>query len=169
MLGIIYCIERQRKSKSVGEAMVRLSDLIEQFIKQMMAEADGILELQRNELAQKFNCVPSQINYVISTRFSTSEGYYVESRRGGGGCIKIKRMNLTKNQYVMHIINAIGARISQQSAEVLIANLGDHDILSPREENLIRAAVSDKVINVPASEREALRAHVLKNMLINLV
>ncbi len=70
---------------------MRVSDLIEEFIKDLFDENEYI-EIQRNDLAQQFNCVPSQINYVISTRFKPSQGYYVESKRGGGGCIKIKRL-----------------------------------------------------------------------------
>ena len=82
---------------------MRVSDIIEEFIKELFDEDDEI-EIQRNDLAQKFNCVPSQINYVISTRFKPSQGYYVESTRGGGGHITIKKVNNTKSDYLMHII-----------------------------------------------------------------
>ena len=71
---------------------MRMSDMIEDFIKDLFEE-DDLVEIQRNDLAQKFNCVPSQINYVIATRFKPSQGYYVESKRGGGGSIKIKKVN----------------------------------------------------------------------------
>ena len=74
---------------------MRISDIIEDFIKELFEEEEQI-EIQRNDLAQKFNCVPSQINYVISTRFKPSQGYYVESRRGGGGHILIKKVNTDK-------------------------------------------------------------------------
>ena len=79
---------------------MRLSDLIEKYIKDLMNDNDEYTEFGRNELAQYFNCVPSQINYVIATRFSPERGYYVESRRGGGGNIKIKRINVRKDKYV---------------------------------------------------------------------
>ena len=85
---------------------MRISDIIEDFIKEMFDETDFI-EIQRNDLAQQFNCVPSQINYVISTRFKPSQGYYVESKRGGGGHITIKRINTTKSNALMHIISSI--------------------------------------------------------------
>ena len=76
--------------------MARMSDIIEEFIKQLINETDGVIEIQRNELPSYFKCVPSQINYVIDTRFTTERGYYVESRRGGGGHIRIKRVNVDR-------------------------------------------------------------------------
>ena len=86
---------------------MRMSDIIEEFIKELFNDNEKI-EIQRNELAEHFNCVPSQINYVISTRFKPSQGYYVESKRGGGGHITIKKLNSKKEDYIMHIINNIG-------------------------------------------------------------
>ena len=106
--------------------MASLSDIIETFIKQMISDTNGAIEIQRNELANQFNCVPSQINYVISTRFTTDRGYYVESRRGGGGHVRIKRINITRpGNYLMHIVSSMGTSISQQSAEVFINNFID--------------------------------------------
>ncbi len=83
---------------------MRMSDVIEDFIKDLFDEDDSdLIEIQRNELAQHFNCVPSQINYVISTRFKPSQGYYVESKRGGGGNIKIKKITQIQNQTILCI------------------------------------------------------------------
>lgn len=90
---------------------MRMSDVIEDFIKQMFEDED-IIEIQRNDLAQHFNCVPSQINYVIATRFKPSQGYYVESRRGGGGHIKIEKVNVTKSNYLMHVVNSMENKIT---------------------------------------------------------
>jgi len=151
--------------------MARLSDIIEDFIKKLMEEMDGVIEIQRNELANYFNCVPSQINYVIDTRFTSERGYYVESRRGGGGHIKIKRVNFsTPSSYLMHIINSMGDDITQQSAEVFVKNFVDYDIISKRDSLLIKAATSDKVLSiVPLNVRNSLRAGILKNMLISLI
>ena len=98
---------KQAKRTNKGSDEMRISDLIEDFIKDMLKTEDE-LEIQRNELAEQFNCVPSQINYVISTRFKPSQGYYVESRRGGGGHITIKKINITQSNYLMHIITSIG-------------------------------------------------------------
>ena len=82
---------------------MRISDVIENFIKEMLTEDNSAI-IQRNDLAEHFNCVPSQINYVISTRFTPMQGYYVESQRGGGGYIKINRISITQSDYLMHII-----------------------------------------------------------------
>lgn len=151
--------------------MARLSDLIEAFIKQMIDDTDGTIEIQRNELASRFNCVPSQINYVIDTRFTTERGYYVESRRGGGGYIKIRRVHVNRpGDYLMHIVTSMGDSISQQSAEVFINNFIDYDVISEREAMLMKAAVNDKTLsNVPVNLRDTLRASILKHMLLSLL
>ena len=152
--------------------MARLSDIIESFIKQIISDAKGVAEIQRNELANRFNCVPSQINYVISTRFTNDRGYYVESRRGGGGYIRISRVNVTVDDisvYLMHIIAAIGERIGQQDADAFIMNFVDYDLIKPREANVMRAAINDKILlRIAQPERDALRADILKNMLMCL-
>ena len=149
--------------------LARLSDIIESFIKQIISDAEGVAEIQRNELASRFNCVPSQINYVISTRFTNDRGYYVESRRGGGGFIRISRVNVSAGDisvYLMHIISAIGERIGQQDADAFIMNFVDYNLIKPREAGIMRAAVSDKILlSIPRPGRDALRADILKNML----
>lgn len=148
---------------------MRLSEVIEQYIKDMFSDDDDFVEFGRNELAQYFNCVPSQINYVISTRFNPEKGYYVESRRGGGGNIKIKRINVTKDKYVMHIIKSINHDLTQQDAELLIQDLLDYDVISEIEYKLLRVATSDKVLNLPKEYRDAVRTRVFKNMILNLI
>ncbi|NLV36421.1 MAG: CtsR family transcriptional regulator [Clostridiaceae bacterium] len=151
--------------------MARMSDIIEAFLKQMINDTNGAIEIQRNELANHFNCVPSQINYVIDTRFTTERGYYVESRRGGGGNITIKRVDITRpGNYLMHIITSMGDSISQQSAEVFINNFVDYDVVSEREGFILKAATSDKVIGgIQMPERDMIRAVMLKNMLTSLM
>lgn len=149
--------------------MARLSDVIEQFIIDMLSINDGRIELQRNEIAGKFNCVPSQINYVIDTRFTTEHGYYVESRRGGGGCIVIKRVSITKSDYLMHIINNIGNYLTQQSAHTFIKNFIDYGIISDKEAKIMKAATSDKVLPFEPNVRDLCRASIIKNMLITLI
>ena len=91
-----------------GDEIARLSDIIESFLKAMINDMDGYIEIQRNELANRFKCVPSQINYVISTRFTNEKGYYVESRRGGGGYITIRRLNTDSAGIISCIITSIG-------------------------------------------------------------
>ncbi|WDC85503.1 CtsR family transcriptional regulator [Caloramator sp. mosi_1] len=102
--------------------MARLSDIIEDFIKQMLETSEqNVLEIQRNELANIFNCAPSQINYVLTTRFTIDKGYYIESRRGGGGCIRITRVELDKNQYIKRVIKEnIMDSLTQSDAEAYI-------------------------------------------------
>jgi transcriptional regulator CtsR len=151
--------------------MARMSDIIEAFIKQLINDTDGSIEIQRNELANQFKCVPSQINYVIDTRFTTERGYYVESRRGGGGHIKIRRVNISRpGNYLMHIVSSMGDSISQQSAEVFINNFVDYEVISAREGLILKAATSDKVLGfISMPDRDMLRASMLKNMLMSLL
>ena len=147
---------------------MRMSDLIEEFIKDLLKEDDE-LEIQRNDLAQKFNCVPSQINYVISTRFKPSQGYYVESRRGGGGHITIKKISNTKSDYLMHIIENIGETLQNSEAEILISDFLTYNLVTNKEAKLLRVATSDNVLDVPKEYKDKLRANIFKNMLLNIV
>ena len=146
---------------------MRISDIIEEFIKDLFEEEEEI-EIQRNDLAEKFNCVPSQINYVIATRFKPSQGYYVESRRGGGGHITIRKVNNTKSDYLLHIINNIGNSISNSEAQILISDFLTYDLITLKEAKLLRVATSDNVLEIPKEYRDSLRASILKNMILNL-
>lgn len=148
---------------------MRMSDVIEQFIKDMLKDEDEFIEIQRNELAEHFNCVPSQINYVISTRFKPSQGYYVESKRGGGGHIKIKKVNITKSNYLMHIIANLGDTISSNEVDIFISNFLSYGIINETEARLLKVATSDNVLAIVKENREQLRANIFKNMLLNLV
>ena len=147
---------------------MRMSDVIENFIKDLFEEEDYI-EIQRNDLAEYFNCVPSQINYVISTRFKPSQGYYVESKRGGGGYIGIRKVNITKSNYLMHIISNIGNQITAQEVDIFISNFLSYEIIAKKEAKLLKVATSDNVLAVPQSIRDELRAKIFKNMILNLV
>ena len=147
---------------------MRISDVIENFLKDMLAE-DEFIEIQRNELAEHFNCVPSQINYVIATRFKPSQGYYVESRRGGGGHIKIEKVNVTKSNYLMHVINSMENKITSQEVDIFISNFLSEGIISKKEAKLLKVATSDNVLTVPQEIKDTLRAKIFKNMLVNLV
>ena len=142
--------------------------MIEDFIKDMFDDDDSI-EIQRNDLAEKFNCVPSQINYVIATRFKPTQGYYDESKRGGGGHITIKKVNITKSNYFMHIISSVGDKITAQDVDIFISNFLSYDMISKTEAKLLKVATSDNVIGAFAKDKDALRASIFKNMLLNLV
>lgn len=148
---------------------MRMSDMIEEFIKDLFSEDDSIIEIQRNDLAQQFNCVPSQINYVIATRFKPSQGYYVESRRGGGGNIKIRKINITKSNYFMHIINSIEDRLTNQEVDIFISNFLSYQMITETEAKLLKVATSDNVLKLPQPTRDEIRAKIFKNMLVNLI
>ena len=148
---------------------MRMSDMIEEFIKDLFNEEDSIIEIQRNELAEQFNCVPSQINYVIQTRFKPSQGYYVESRRCGGGHIKIRKIDITKSNYFMHIINNIDNYLTSQEADIFISNFLSYQMITETEAKLLKVATSDNVLKISQPTRDEIRARIFKNMLINLV
>ena len=145
-----------------------MSDIIANFINDILNETDeGEAIIQRNDLATRFNCVPSQINYVISTRFTPAYGYYVESQRGGGGYIKITKAKITKSDYLMHLITSLGDKVTQKEIEIFVKNIYENDIISMREAKLILSATNDKALNT--ENKDIIRASIFKNMLINLV
>ena len=147
---------------------MRITDVIEEFIKDLFDEDNESIEIQRNELAEHFNCVPSQINYVISTRFKPSQGYYVESRRGGGGHITIRKVNNSKENYILHIINNIGNELTANEVDILISDFLTYSIISKKEAKLLKVATSDNVLRLPKEVKDQLRARIFKNMLLNL-
>ena len=142
--------------------------MIESFIKDLF-EDDDYIEIQRNDLAEHFKCVPSQINYVIATRFKPSQGYYVESKRGGGGYISIRKVNITKSNYLMHIITSMGDTITSNEVDIFISNFLSYNIVTKTEAKLLKVATSDNVLIVPQEYKDKLRASIFKNMILNLV
>lgn len=147
-----------------------ISDIIEQFLQEQMQNDEGAIEIQRKTIAERFGCVPSQINYVIRTRFTNERGYAVESRRGGGGYLRIRRVMKPQNSnYMMHIINSIGNELNFSTATVFINNLVDNEKITPREGNLILSAIGDKVLPFPLPFRDQMRASIMKNMLISII
>ena len=148
---------------------MRMADVIEDFIKDLFDEDESdLIEIQRNELAQHFNCVPSQINYVISTRFKPSQGYYVESKRGGGGNIKIRKINNTKSDYIMHIINNVGKTITTNDIDILLSDFLTYNIITAQEAKLFKVATSDNVLKLDKDIKDDVRARIFKNMLLNI-
>ena len=147
---------------------MKLSDIIEAYIKDFIEDENSV-ELRRNELADKFNCVPSQINYVISTRFIPELGFYVESRRGGGGYIKISKSSLPRQDYINDIIEKIDNKMSQSVVDVYLKEFLRYNILDEKIANLIRVALSDKSLaKVNLADRDYIRADIFKNLIINL-
>lgn len=146
-----------------------ISDLIAGFINEILDTEDGFAELQRAQLASQFNCVPSQINYVISTRFSPEHGYIVESRRGGNGYIRIRRVRPDTRQLLMHTVNVIGDELDINSAVAFVSNLTEAGIIDREKQKLILSAVSESALRpVSPESRPMVRANILKHILINL-
>lgn len=145
-----------------------ISDLIANFLQDSLELAeDGVLEVQRNDLAQRFNCVPSQINYVMSTRFSPERGYIVESRRGGNGYIRITRVQVDRQTLLMHVINSLGDQVDLPSARAILSNLVHAGALDGNIGQMILTAVGDKALaQVPRILRDGVRADILKQVLI---
>lgn len=169
--GSIIYTKGQRKSKSKeAKNMAMLSDSIEQFIKSLLEGYDQMIELQRNELADYFSCAPSQINYVLATRFSPEKGYYIESRRGGGGYIRLIRISTDK----MEMINTLNEKylkedhISEKDALTMIGNMKELGLIDDKNRRMITSMISDKALKIPANIREKIRANMLKELLYSL-
>ena len=145
-----------------------ISDLIVSFLQDSLDTAEnGVLEVQRSDLAQRFNCVPSQINYVMSTRFSPERGYIVESRRGGNGYIRITRVRVDRETLLMHVINSLGGSVDLSSARAILSNLVQSGAMDRALGQTILTAVGDKALGqVPREKRDAVRADILKQVLI---
>ena len=148
--------------------MAQLSDSIEQFIKELMCE-EAHIELRRNELAQHFGCAPSQINYVLATRFSVDHGYIIESRRGGGGYVRIVRMQEREEGNLLEaLLRRVGNSVDEDTANAIITHLMDLKLITGNESALMRAAVSRNALALPISAKDVLRAAVLRNMLVQV-
>ncbi len=146
---------------------MRISDTIAQAILEMMKLSGGTAEIQRNEFAGQIGCVPSQINYVLTSRFTPENGYIIESRRGGGGYIRVTRINLSSSEMQMHLINCIGDEVDDKSARAMIENLSHRNIFSIETANLIVVATSEQALrNIPTEYRNKARAQILKQMLL---
>ena len=148
--------------------MAQLSDTIEQFILSMM-EGDMQIDLRRNELAQHFGCAPSQINYVLATRFSVDHGYLIESQRGGGGFVRIVRIQKRADGDLLNILlERVGNSISEEEAAGVITQLRTAGLVTANEAKLLRAGVGRNALALPVSAKDVLRASVLREMLVQV-
>ena len=147
------------------------SDLIAEFILNAIdSSGEGVAELRRSALAERFSCVPSQISYVVATRFSPERGFAVESRRGGGGYIRIARVRSTPRELVMHTVNSVGGSLDAQTAAAFAANIREAGLADRDTVRLLLAAVSDRALRgVPPASRDAVRADIFKQMLVTLI
>lgn len=146
------------------------SDMIASFIMDIMENAGGIAELQRSNVAERFSCVPSQINYVISTRFSPEHGYIVESRRGGGGYIRITRVQASPQRLIMHTVNAVGDSLDLRTAAAFVSNMLGSDTFDEKTAALILTAISDQALRpISPEHRDIVRASIFKQMLVSTI
>ena len=143
---------------------MKLSDAIADMILNMFDDNTSTIQIQRNDLAQQLGCVPSQINYVITSRFTPEQGYRIESRRGGGGYIMITRA-ATKENALMSLVNSIGNSIDEKSAKANIYNLHYQGLLSDKAGRIMMSVVSDNNFKGVETEiKNQIRASLLKQM-----
>lgn len=149
---------------------MNVTDLITDTLLQLLEEQDGIIRIQRNDLANQLGCVPSQINYVITSRFRKEQGYIVESRRGGGGFIKIIKVKQKGSEIILHIINSIGDTVDEATARILINTLFLDERVTETEAKIMFAVIADDNFKgMNDRDKQIIRARLLKSMLINLI
>ena len=147
-----------------------LSEQIARLIEEMIEEGEGRTDLKRNDFAQKIGCVPSQVSYVISSRFTPERGYITESRRGGGGYIRIIRAPMTKSNYLMHFFHAIGKSLGEDEARAYIRNLLENEVITKREAAIITTAVSASALDkLSAESANIIRADIMRHILMTLM
>lgn len=148
--------------------MPTLSDSIERYLKGRLSRAvEGVIEIRRSEVAEQFDCVPSQINYVLETRFTPQRGYYVESRRGGGGYIRIMRLYVRRSPVTWDsVCEEIGDRACAERAEAIINRLAEMGRINARQATLIRGALRDETAGVEPPWDEVIRAKLLRSLLL---
>lgn len=150
--------------------MSSMSNIIEAYLKKILqAKGENIIEIKRSEIADRFQCVPSQINYVINTRFTAEKGYVVESKRGGGGYIRIIRMQYQDEaQLIKEVIDLVGHTLTEQSATAIIERMIEEELITKREANLILSAIDRDTLRVPLPTRDELRARIFIAMITTL-
>lgn len=147
--------------------MANISDTIEKFI--LQAISGDSLNISRNELADFFNVSPSQINYVLSTRFTYARGFITESRRGGGGYVKIVKIEPTKDDYLHNILcNELKQSIDYPKSLQILDNLESRSLIDEKEYSIIKSAISPKSLKMPIAYEDEMRAKILRNILTNL-
>lgn len=148
--------------------MANISDIIEQFILQTMGD-DSTIEISRNSLADYFACAPSQINYVLETRFTLDRGFSKESKRGGGGFIKISKIDTDGDSLAQLVLENVGDELSSKRMNQILSRLRQEKILTSKELALVKTALSDEALSVPLMLKDKIRAHAFKCVLIELM
>ena len=150
--------------------MRNISDIIEKYLKQVIdLSNNNAIEIKRNEIADRFDCVPSQINYVINTRFTLERGFVVESKRGGGGYIRIIKVKLHDDiDIIDQMLHMIDHSVAQGNAESMIIRLIEEGIITNREAKLMLSVLDRSVLLMDVPSRDELRARILCAMLRTL-
>lgn len=150
---------------------MNLVDMIEKYLREEVDKSSNdVLEVKRSDLAELFSCVPSQINYVISTRFAPEMGFYVETRRGGGGYIRIKKVNAYEDEIINNIFDKIGNKMSQHVVDVYLKVLLDYNVIDKNVARIIKVATSDKSLqNLSIEDKDVTRANIFKNVVLNVI
>lgn len=159
-----------KKGTRGGSLMSNITDVIEQYLKKILkANGNNMIEIKRNEIADQFQCVPSQINYVINTRFTIEKGYIIESKRGGGGYIRIIRIeHQNESELIDDIIQMINPTVSQQAALDVLGRLLEKEIITEREGRLMLSAIERNTLAFKLPLRDEIRARILTAMLTTL-
>ena len=150
--------------------MANISEQIEKFLIATLGENDSI-DITRNSLAEYFSCVPSQINYVLETRFTVDRGYIVESKRGGGGFVKISKIKTNdSNDYLNGLfLESIGDELSEKRFSQILDKLVSDNIMLESERVLVEASLSDDSLSMPFTIRDKVRAKAFKNVILKLM
>ena len=147
-----------------------ISDSIAAFIDEMLDDCGGTLEIKRNDLAKRLGCVPSQINYVVASRFTPDRGYIIESRRGGGGYIRIIRKVMSEEDLLMKIFNSAKGGLSERDLTTILETLYSSDMITAREARFVRACLSQTAMSsLPREAQATLRGDSLRNMILTLM
>lgn len=147
-----------------------LSQRIARLLEEMLEEAGGELSITRNEFASRMGCVPSQINYVITSRFTPERGYLVESRRGGGGFIRIRKVPMGRNELLTRFYHAAGSSMDYETARIFLTEMVTAGMFSQREGRLILATLSDRAMEQVGSEgRNLLRASLFRTVILEML
>jgi len=150
--------------------MSNITDIIEEYLKKILhKKGKNMIEIKRNEIADQFQCVPSQINYVINTRFTAEKGYIIESKRGGGGYIRIIRIeHRDESELIDHVIEMINPKVEQQAAVDVLERLVEKKVMTEREQKIILSAIDRNTLAFKLPFRDEVRARILTAMLTTL-
>lgn len=148
-----------------------LSDAIAKMIEEMLTDCGGTLELRRNDMAERMGCAPSQINYVITSRFTPERGYIIESRRGGGGYVRIVRKQMQRNEYLMHFFHAVGESLDERTAVALVTNLTDAGIISGKLPEVLTSTLSNASLQAITDKqlKDRVRADLMRQIVLSLM